>query len=68
VKLYPGERICQVVFQELSQSVESPTKSKYHDSAKIELWKSDSLKDGGYVREGKITELKQKHAIKNSDN
>ena len=31
VRLYPGERLCQVVFEELSENIETPRKSKYHE-------------------------------------
>lgn len=69
VKLYPGERFCQVVFDRLDQAVELEEsryhkkdiiegfirnkKSTNHDEAEIEL-----------ISQGKIKELKEQYKIK----
>lgn len=66
VRLYPGERFCQVVFEKLSHEV-SARKSRYHKrdiidgvdvSSKIEQRQEIAL-----LKKGQIKELKSKHKV-----
>ncbi len=62
VRLFPGERVCQVVFEELVEPV-STRKSKYHDRDIIEGVKREKQKEVKLIMSGKIRELKDKHKI-----
>ena len=70
VKLYPGERFCQLVFEALDEPVDAE-KSRYHQKdivegfimRKEEKQKRDS-EEIKYVAEGKIKELKSERKIK----
>jgi dCTP deaminase len=69
VKLYPGERFCQIVFERLEESVDAE-KSRYHKKdiidgfimAKEEKKKRDS-EEIRYVSEGKISDLKSEKKL-----
>ncbi len=70
VKLYPGERFCQLVFESLDEPVEAE-KSRYHQKDIVEgfiMSKSDKQRRDGeeikYVAEGKMKELKNEKGIK----
>lgn len=65
VRLYPGERFCQVVFERLGESVE-PRKSRYHRRDIIEGVDVDSLAQERQVEidlimSGDIKKLKADH-------
>jgi|EndMetStandDraft_9_1072997.scaffolds.fasta_scaffold00398_3 dCTP deaminase len=65
VRLYPGERFCQIVFQGLS-GASQPRLSRYHQRDIIEGVDVDSLEKGRkaeieLVMAGKIKELKAAH-------
>lgn len=69
VKLYPGERFCQIVFEKLDEPIEAE-KSRYHQKDIIEgfiMTKEDKKKKDNdeikYVSEGKIRELKKDRGI-----
>jgi len=70
VKLYPGERFCQIVFERLDEPVVAE-KSRYHMKdivegfikTKDEKKKRDS-EEIKYISEGKIRELKSEKRIK----
>lgn len=68
VRLYPGERFCQVVFESLDEAIEA-RKSRYHKKDIIEGF---IAKDGDgkqdeteieLVRSGDIKKLKEEHKI-----
>lgn len=64
IRLYPGERICQIVFEELSQKVE-PRPSRYHKRDVIEgvltgVLPNEREVEMDLVAKGKIKELKEK--------
>ncbi len=66
VRLYPGERFCQVVFQRLDEDVDA-RKSRYHQRDIIEGVDVDSLENGRnteitLIRSGDIKKLKSDHA------
>lgn len=67
IKLYPGERFCQIVFEKLDENAEIK-ESRYHQKDIIEGFIKQNFKspekdrtETDLVREGKITELKQEH-------
>lgn len=69
VKLYPGERFCQIVFERLDEAVDAE-KSRYHMKDIVEGFiktkdekkkrDSDEIK---YISEGRIRELKSEKKI-----
>lgn len=66
VRLYPGERFCQVVLERLDQSVDA-RKSRYHQRDIIEGVDVDSLEterdtEIDLIRSGDIKKLKSDHA------
>ncbi|TSC84611.1 MAG: deoxycytidine triphosphate deaminase Dcd [Parcubacteria group bacterium Gr01-1014_17] len=63
VRLYPGERLCQVVFEELTEPV-SPQKSKYHKRDIIEGIKREKAIESRLILKGDIKKLKAEHAVK----
>ncbi len=67
VKLYPGERFCQIVFERLETKVKAD-KSRYHNKDIIEGFIRDKSKrdstEISFVSKGAIRELKQKHSVK----
>ena len=63
VRLYPGERLCQLVFEELSESV-APKKSKYHQRDIVEGVQKEKKDESGLVMKGDIKTLKEKYSIK----
>ncbi|TSC55391.1 MAG: dCTP deaminase [Parcubacteria group bacterium Gr01-1014_18] len=69
IRLYPGERICQLVFQKLARTLSleesknhglSP--AKYSDTAE-NLYKQDTNSEMDYIVGGRIEELKGKFRI-----
>lgn len=60
VRLYPGERICQVVFETLAETV-SPRQSKYHKRDIVEGIGREKRAEVALVMRGKVKELKAKH-------
>lgn len=62
IRLYPGERLCQVIFEELSDSIE-PRQSKYHQKDIIEGVKIEKKKESELVIAGKIKQLKEKYKV-----
>jgi dCTP deaminase len=67
VRLYPGERFCQIVFERLSETV-TPRKSRYHQRDIIEGVDVDSLQNerGAEITliiSGDIKKLKKNHAL-----
>lgn len=72
VRLYPGERFCQVVFDRLDQDVDIIT-SRYHKKDIIEgyvrnneLHSSQDDEEIEMVERGEIRELKEKYSIDKS--
>lgn len=62
VRLYPGERVCQIVFENLSEPI-TTEKSKYHKGDIIDGLKRENKKESKLILEGKIKELKERHGI-----
>ncbi len=64
IRIYPGERICQLVFYPLSQAVK-PTKSRWHKSDTIVGRRSEKKKiEEKMVMKGEIKKLKQQFPLK----
>ncbi|MDP3661326.1 MAG: dCTP deaminase [bacterium] len=63
VRLYPGERLCQIVFEELTETI-SPRKSKYHKRDIIEGIKKEKAIESRLIFNGDIKKLKAEHAVK----
>ena len=63
VRLYPGERLCQIVFEELTEPV-APRKSKYHKRDIIEGIKKEKMTESRLIFSGDIRKLKTEHAVK----
>ncbi len=63
VRLYPGERLCQIVFEELSDNIPSPRKSKYHKKDIIEGIKREKGDETRLIVKGNIKGLKEKYKI-----
>ncbi len=73
VKLYPGERFCQIVFEKLEEEIEIE-KSRYHMKDIVEGFiknkeekKKRDSEELKYVSEGKIRELKNEKSISPSN-
>ena len=67
IKLYPGERFCQIVFEKLDEKSEIK-ESRYHQKDIIEGFIKQDFKspekdktESDLVKSGKIPELKQEH-------
>jgi len=72
IKIYPGERICQIIFEKISSQI-SPkqilnhglAKAKYHAAIGGFLpGKTDRLEEINLIKKGKISQLKQKFFLK----
>lgn len=62
VRLYPGERLCQIVFEELTEAI-NPRKSKYHKRDIIEGIKREKAIESRLIFRGDIKKLKAEHAV-----
>lgn len=62
VRLYPGERLCQIVFEELTESV-APRKSKYHKRDIIEGIKREKATESRLILKGDIKKLKTEYRV-----
>jgi len=60
VRLYPGERFCQVVFETLDEPV-VPRKSRHHMKDIVDTPESEDEKEMKLVLNGKIRELKSEY-------
>nr|AIA14962.1 Formyl transferase, C-terminal domain protein [uncultured bacterium] len=68
VRLYPGERFCQVVFEHLGESVE-PRKSRYHrrdiiDGVDVDSLVAERQTEISLIMSGDIKKLKAEHPAK----
>ncbi len=62
IRLYPGERFCQIVFESLSDPVDA-RKSRYHKKDVIEGTAKEDAQEVSLITSGKIGDLKEKHRI-----
>ncbi|MFA5888924.1 MAG: dCTP deaminase [Candidatus Paceibacterota bacterium] len=64
VRIFPGERICQIVFEELKEPT-GAYKGKYNKRDVIDGIKKEKQNESSLILKGKIKELKEKYpAIK----
>ncbi|MEA1929598.1 MAG: dCTP deaminase [Patescibacteria group bacterium] len=63
LRLYPGERLCQIVFEELDMSVKA-RKSKYHQRDIIDGIIRDKATETRLILKGKIKKLKEDFKVK----
>ncbi|MDD5165149.1 MAG: dCTP deaminase [Candidatus Pacebacteria bacterium] len=62
IRLFPGERLCQVVFEELKTEVE-PRQSKYHQKDIIEGVQMEKKDEVDLLTKGDIKTLKEKYKV-----
>ncbi|MBI2096330.1 MAG: dCTP deaminase [Candidatus Taylorbacteria bacterium] len=62
VRLFPGERICQVVFETLDQKI-NPRKSKYHERDIADGISREKKKEVNLIIKGEIRKLKSDYAV-----
>jgi len=62
VRLYPGERLCSIVFEELSQPV-TPRRSKYHKRDIVDGVSREKQIEAGLILKGQIKKLKSDYKI-----
>ncbi len=62
VRLYPGERLCQLVLEELSGQV-SPRLSKYHQKDIIEGVQTEKKEESDIIMSGDIKKLKNDFGV-----
>lgn len=58
VRLYPGERLCQIVFEELTEPIAQPRPSKYHRRDIIEGVSREKEEEAKLILTGEIKKLK----------
>ena len=63
VRLYPGERLCQIVFEELDQKVTPERNSKYHKKDLIEGVGLEKQEESELIIKGDIKTLKEKYKV-----
>ena len=63
VRLFPGERLCQLVFEELKEGV-VPRPSKYHQKDIIEGVRQEKEAEVNLLIKGDIKGLKEKYGVK----
>src|SRR3990167_8289562 len=61
IQLHPGERFCQIVFEELSHPVE-PRRSRWHGKDVVEKGAKEKAKEMKLVFSGDIRKLKKDHS------
>ena len=62
VRLYPGERLCQVVFEELKSEV-APRESKYHQKDIIEGVLMEKREEAELIASGDMKALKERYKV-----
>src|SRR3989338_25762 len=62
VRLYPGERVCQIVFEELTGSVNA-RKSKYHKKDIVDGIGREKRDEAMLIMKGEIRKLKSEFAV-----
>jgi len=61
VRLFPGERLCQIVFEELTNNIEH--KSKYHKKDVIDGVQKEKKDEVDFIMDGNIKGLKEQFRI-----
>ncbi len=63
IQLHPGERFCQIVFEELAHPVEA-RKSRWHQKDVVDKGKKEKSAEMKFVFNGDIKKLKKEFAVK----
>lgn len=68
IRVYPGERVCQVIFERLASPISAEeaslhglTQAKYNNSS--EIYKLDKDEERKAIIEGRLDEIKQQHRV-----
>ncbi len=64
IQLHPGERFCQIVFEELSQMT-TPRLSRWHRKDVVEKGKKEKATEMKYIFSGDIKKLKNDYPVTN---
>lgn len=62
IQLHPGERFCQIVFEELTHAVE-PRKSRWHQKDVVDKGKKEKSTEMKFVFNGDIKKLKKDFTV-----
>lgn len=66
VRIYPGERFCQIVFHTLNAPVK-PRKSRYaKKDIVVGVLNEDEVREQKFIRNGKIKNLKERYRLKSN--
>ncbi len=63
IRMYPGERFCQIVFEEISESVEVKESRWQNTDVIVTIKEERNRNETEYVRKGRISELKREFSI-----
>ena len=64
IKLYPGERFCQLVFEEIKDAKTGPKKSKYHKKDIISgALEEETMEEGELIKKGDLKELRKRFPL-----
>jgi dCTP deaminase len=66
IRLFPGERLCQIVFEELTREIK-PKASKYHQKDIVSGVQREKKTEAQLIMSGKIRQLKDKYRIDTED-
>lgn len=62
IRIYPGERFCQIVFEQLTQEIE-PRESRHHKKDIVDEPKKENDTEMELIKEGNIPKMKDEHGI-----
>lgn len=62
IRLYPGERFCQVVFEQLDEAI-APRKSRHHKKDIVDEPAQEDTTEMDLIGSGKITQLKKQYMV-----
>lgn len=68
IRLYPGERFCQITFQELYEPLRKANGTYHKKDVAEGFILNKKHKDYEYIRKGQVSELKKEFEIKFADN
>lgn len=63
IRLHPGERFCQVVFEELKTEVKHVRKSRWHQKDVVDKGKKEKMNEMKLVFSGDLKKLKKDHPV-----
>ena len=62
IRIYPGERFCQIVFEELTEEIK-PRQSRHHRKDIVDEPQKESNTEMELIKKGDIPKLKEEHGI-----